>query len=103
MPCSSPPTSRRGIHVDDVDVVVHFDPGRAQGVRAPIRAHGSRGREGIVATFVLWDQELEVERLKKRLGLRVPIVEVFSNDERLGDLSSIDGPAPSRRVHSAAS
>jgi superfamily II DNA/RNA helicase len=93
----------RGIHVDDVDVVVHFDP--PEDPKGYVHRSGRTaraGREGVVATFVLWDQELEVERLKKRLGLRVPIVEVFSNDERLADLTSIDAPAP-RRVHSAAS
>jgi superfamily II DNA/RNA helicase len=94
----------RGIHVDDVDVVVHFDPPEDHKGYVHRSGRTARaGREGIVATFVLWNQELEVERLQKRLGLRVPIVEVFSNDERLADLVSIDGPAPRRRVQSAAS
>src|SRR4051812_49690560 len=45
------------------------------------------GNEGIVVTFVLWDQELDVEKLKKRVGIREPITEVFSNDPRLADLA----------------
>jgi superfamily II DNA/RNA helicase len=94
----------RGIHVDDVDVVVHFDPPEEHKGYVHRSGRTARaGREGVVATFVLWNQELEVERLQKRLGLRVPIVEVFSNDERLADLASIDGPAPRRKVQSAAS
>ena len=44
-------------------------------------------------TLVLWDQELEVERLQRRLGLRQPIVEVFSNDARLADLTAWDPAA----------
>jgi hypothetical protein len=44
--------------------------------------------EGIVVTLVLWDQVLEVERIQKRVGLQVPIVEVFSNDARLADLAA---------------
>jgi superfamily II DNA/RNA helicase len=45
------------------------------------------GRTGTVATFVLWDQRLDIEKLKKRLGLRdEPVVEVFSNDPRLANL-----------------
>jgi superfamily II DNA/RNA helicase len=93
----------RGIHVDDVDVVVHFDPPEEHKGYVHRSGRTARaGREGIVATFVLWNQELEVERLKKQLGLRVPIVEVFSNDERLADLSAIDGPAPTRKVQTAA-
>jgi hypothetical protein len=42
----------------------------------------------VVATLVLWDQILEVERIQKRLGLSLPIVEVFSNDRRLTDLAA---------------
>ena len=37
-------------------------------------------------TFVLWNQELDVEKLQRRLGIREPIIEVFSNDPRLADL-----------------
>ena len=78
----------RGIHVDDVDVVVHFDPPEEQKGYVHRSGRTARaGREGVVVTFVLWNQELEVERLQKRLGMRVPIVEVFSNDERLADLT----------------
>ncbi|MGQ0825294.1 MAG: DEAD/DEAH box helicase [Actinomycetota bacterium] len=94
----------RGIHVDDVDVVVHFDP--PEDHKAYLHRSGRTaraGRSGIVATFVLWNQELDVERLQKRLGLRMPIVEVFSNDARLADLHSLDGPEPRRKVASAAS
>ena len=93
----------RGIHVDDVDVVVHFDPPEEQKGYVHRSGRTARaGREGVVVTFVLWNQELEVERLQKRLGMRVPIVEVFSNDERLADLASIDGPVPVRRVATAS-
>ena len=94
----------RGIHVDDVDVVVHFDP--PEDHKAYLHRSGRTaraGRSGVVATFVLWNQELDVERLQKRIGLRMPIVEVFSNDPRLADLESIDGPAPKRKVANAAS
>jgi superfamily II DNA/RNA helicase len=94
----------RGIHVDDVDVVVHFDPPEEHKGYVHRSGRTARaGREGVVATFVLWNQELEVERLQKRLGMKVPLVEVFSNDPRLADLGSIDGPAPRRKVASAAS
>ena len=93
----------RGIHVDDVDVVVHFDPPEEHKGYVHRSGRTARaGREGVVATFVLWDQELEVERLQKRLGMRVPLIEVFSNDVRLADLGSIDGPAPRRRVATAS-
>jgi superfamily II DNA/RNA helicase len=93
----------RGIHVDDVDVVVHFDPPEEHKGYVHRSGRTARaGREGVVATFVLWNQELEVERLQKRLGMRVPLIEVFSNDVRLADLTTIDGPAPRRKVATAS-
>ena len=93
----------RGIHVDDVDVVVHFDPPEEQKSYTHRSGRTARaGREGIVVTFVLWNQELDVEKLQRRLGLREPIIEVFSNDPRLADLTTLDAPAPKRRVATAS-
>jgi superfamily II DNA/RNA helicase len=93
----------RGIHVDDVDVVVHYDPPEEQKAYVHRSGRTARaGNAGIVVTFVLWDQELEVERLQRRLGMREQIVEVFSNDPRLADLASLDGPAPRRRKVAAS-
>jgi superfamily II DNA/RNA helicase len=85
----------RGIHVDDVDVVVHFDPPDDPKNYVHRSGRTARaGNSGIVATFVLWNQELDVERMQRRLGLREPIVEVFSNDPRLAALETLDAPAP---------
>jgi hypothetical protein len=41
----------------------------------------------VVVTLILWNEELEVRRLQKRVGLNVPIVEMFSNDPRLAKLA----------------
>ena len=81
----------RGIHVDAIDVVVHYDPPEDQ--KGYLHRSGRTARAGVagvVATLVLWDQMLHVERLQKRLGVRQPIVEVFSNDPRLADLAAWD-------------
>lgn len=93
----------RGIHVDDVALVVHVDPPTEH--KAYLHRSGRTARagvEGVVATLVLWDQELEVERLQKRIGVQQPLVEVFSNDKRLTDLAGWDPahtePAPVRRA-----
>ena len=87
----------RGIHVDDVDVVVHFDPPEEHKSYVHRSGRTARaGNTGIVVTLVLWNQELEVERLQRRLGLRAPIIEVFSNDPRLAALETLDSPAPRR-------
>jgi superfamily II DNA/RNA helicase len=93
----------RGIHVDDVDVVVHFDPPEEHKGYVHRSGRTARaGREGIVVTLVMWDQELAVEQLQRRLGLRQPIIEVFSNDPRLADLATLDSPAPRRRIATAS-
>ncbi len=89
----------RGIHVDDVDVVVHWDPPEEHKSYVHRSGRTARaGNEGTVVTFVLWNQELEVERLQRRLGMREPIIEVFSNDARLANLVELDGPAPRRKT-----
>ena len=93
----------RGIHVDDVDVVVHFDPPEEHKNYIHRSGRTARaGTKGVVVTFVLWNQELDVEKLQRRLGLREPIIEVFSNDPRLADLTTLDSPAPKRRVATAS-
>jgi len=87
----------RGIHVDDVDVVAHFDPPDDHKSYLHRSGRTARaGNSGIVVTLVLWDQELAVERLQRRLGIRAPIIEVFSNDARLAALETLDTPAPRR-------
>jgi len=86
----------RGIHVDEVDVVIHYDP--PEDSKAYLHRSGRTARagaKGVVATLVMWNEELEVKRLLKRLKLDQPIVEVFSNDKRLADLASWDPRADS--------
>ncbi len=84
----------RGIHVDDVDVVIHFDPPDDHKTYLHRSGRTARaGDNGVAVTLVLWNQELEVKRIQKRLALDIPIVEMFSNDERLADLFSWDPTA----------
>ena len=81
----------RGIHVDDIDVVTHYDP--PEDHKAYLHRSGRTaraGESGLVVTLFLWDQELEVKRLLKRLGLVQPLHEVFSNNKILADLSAWD-------------
>ena len=78
----------RGLDIDDVDVVVHYDP--PEDHKAYLHRSGRTARaggSGVVATLVLWNEILDVERIQKRLGLRAPIIEIFSNDPRLADLA----------------
>ena len=79
----------RGIHVDDIDIVIHFDP--PEDHKAYLHRSGRTaraGESGLVVTLLLWDQELEVKRLQKRLGLDQPMPEVFSNNPILADLTN---------------
>ena len=77
----------RGIHVDDVDVVVQFDPPAEHKTYVHRAGRTARaGESGVVVTLSLWDQELDVKRIQRRLELDEPIVEMFSNDARLRDL-----------------
>lgn len=81
----------RGIDVDDIDLVVHFDP--PEDHKAYLHRSGRTaraGRDGLVVTLVLWNELMEVERIQKRLGLSVPTVEMFSNDPRLAHLAGWD-------------
>ena len=37
---------------------------------------------------MLWNQENEIRVIQRRLGLQIPVVEIFSNDPRLADLAN---------------
>ena len=79
----------RGLHIDAVDCVMHFDPPEDQ--KAYLHRSGRTARAGstgVVVSLLLWNQMVEAEVTMKRLALKRPIVEVFSNDPRLQDLAS---------------
>ena len=81
----------RGIHVDDVDVVIHYDPPSDAKTYVHRSGRTARaGESGVVVSLVLWNEELEVRKLLRRLGMKQPIVEVYSNDTRLDDLMAWD-------------
>ena len=77
----------RGIHVDNVDVVVHYEP--TDDHKAYLHRSGRTaraGEDGVAVTLMLWNEENAIRTVQRRLGLSLPIVEVFSNDPRLEDL-----------------
>lgn len=78
----------RGLHVDGLDLVVHYEPpidGKTYLHRSGRTARA--GNDGLVVTLVEWNQEHTVRLLQKEAGLYEPIVKMFSNDERLDNLS----------------
>ena len=77
----------RGIHVDGVDVVIHYDP--PEDHKAYLHRSGRTaraGEAGVAVMLSLWNEENEVRVIQRRLQLDEPLVEVFSNDPRLADL-----------------
>jgi len=77
----------RGLHIDAVDVVVHYDP--PEDHKAYLHRSGRTaraGETGVAVTLVLWNQENEVRAVRRPLGITDPFVEIFSNDPRLADL-----------------
>jgi superfamily II DNA/RNA helicase len=90
----------RGLDIEGVDIVIHYDP--PEDHKAYLHRSGRTARAGelgLAVTLALWDQELAIERLQRRLGLSVPLVEMFSNDPRLRDLAGWD-PTETKRGHS---
>ncbi|MGP0031091.1 MAG: DEAD/DEAH box helicase [Acidimicrobiales bacterium] len=79
----------RGLHIESVDAVIHYDP--PEDHKAYLHRSGRTaraGKAGVVVSLALWNQVVELEVIQRRLGLRIPIVEMFSNDPRLADLGA---------------
>jgi superfamily II DNA/RNA helicase len=79
----------RGLDIENVDVVLHYDP--PEDHKAYLHRSGRTaraGETGVAVTLLLWNQAVLGEVIQRRLGLRIPIVEMFSNDPRLGDLAT---------------
>ncbi len=86
----------RGLHIDGVDCVMHFDP--PEDHKAYLHRSGRTARAGstgVVVSLLLWNQIIEAEVIMRRLALKRPVVEVFSNDPRLKDLANWDPTAES--------
>jgi superfamily II DNA/RNA helicase len=92
----------RGLDIEDVEIVVHFDPPEDhKGYLHRSGRTARAGEAGVAVTLAIWNEELVVKRLMKRIGIDLPIVEMFSNDPRLDDLAGWDpvadpGPPPPR-------
>jgi superfamily II DNA/RNA helicase len=83
----------RGLHVEGVDIVIHYDPPDDPKMYLHRSGRTARaGESGLVVTLVEWDQVNEVLRIQKQAGLNIPMVKMFSNDERLADLAGWEPP-----------
>jgi superfamily II DNA/RNA helicase len=80
----------RGIDIDDIGVVIHYEP--APDAKDYLHRSGRTaraGRDGWAITLVEYNQHTQMRMLQRRLQLPLtPAIEVFSNDARLRDLDS---------------
>ena len=79
----------RGLHIDAVDVVIHYEPAPDHKTYLHRSGRTARaGSKGLAVSLSLWNEELHMKRLQKRIGVIQPITEMFSNDPRLDDLTA---------------
>jgi superfamily II DNA/RNA helicase len=74
----------RGVHVDDVELVVHVDPPAEH--KAYLHRSGRTARagsEGIVVTIVLPEQKQDVRKLLKDAGVKVEVTPVTSSSPQV--------------------
>ena len=84
----------RGLHVDGIDVVIHFDlpeDGKTYLHRSGRTARA--GEDGLVVTLVLPEQMRDIAMIQRDAGLDLAIVSMRSDDARLSDLSAWEAPA----------
>ena len=94
----------RGLDVEGVQCVIQYHP--ANDPNAYLHRVGRTARAGatgVAVTLVDWDKEVLALALQRRLGLSLPLVEIFSNDARLDDLAGWDvtdeSSGPTARKH----
>ncbi|WP_031038836.1 DEAD/DEAH box helicase [Streptomyces sp. NRRL F-5650] len=83
----------RGIHVDDLDLVVNVDP--PAGAKEYLHRGGRTarvGRAGTVVTLVTPDQRREVNRTTSEAGIRPTVTPVRSGEQKLTDLTGAKRP-----------
>ena len=83
----------RGIHIDDVSLVVHVDPPADPKDYLHRAGRGAGRRSGTVVTMVTQPERREVDRLTRLAGVRATSTEV-----RPGDPALAGSPDPRRAV-----
>lgn len=92
----------RGIDIDDIGVVIHYDPAKDSKDYLHRSGRTARaGRDGWAVTFVEYNQHTQMRILQRtlRLPLTEPI-EVFSNNPKLLNLFEFQDEAPATPVKS---
>lgn len=83
----------RGIHVDGVDIVVHYDPPEDAKTYTHRSGRTARaGAEGVVVTLVEPALVSHVAMLRRHAGIREAVVQMTPDDPRLKDLAAWTPP-----------
>ena len=83
----------RGLHVDGIDVVIHYDPPEDHKVYLHRSGRTARaGESGMVVTLVLPFEERDVASIERAAGIDVALVRMAADDERLLDLGAWEPP-----------
>jgi superfamily II DNA/RNA helicase len=83
----------RGIHVDGIDTVLHYDlpeDGKTYLHRSGRTARA--GSDGLVVTLVMPEQAQDARTLQKEAGIHLSVVTMNPADERLDDLAGFEPP-----------
>ncbi|MEV6772274.1 DEAD/DEAH box helicase [Nocardia sp. NPDC051030] len=84
----------RGIHIDDVSLVVHVDPPADPKDYLHRAGRTARaGAAGTVVTIVTPDDREEIEQLTRRASITMTDVEVRSGDQRLAEITGARRPS----------
>ncbi|MCZ2108656.1 MAG: DEAD/DEAH box helicase [Dehalococcoidia bacterium] len=84
----------RGIHVDGVELVLHYDI--PEDTKTYLHRSGRTaraGESGLVVTLVSPEQSRDMTRMQREAGVLVPIVRMAPADPRLKDLGNWQPPA----------
>ncbi|MCZ4584394.1 DEAD/DEAH box helicase [Rhodococcus opacus] len=83
----------RGIHVDDISLVVHVDPPADPKDYLHRAGRTARaGESGVVVTLVTEDERAEVEKLTRKAGIEVDGVRVRPGDTVLAEITGARRP-----------
>src|SRR5690606_34398517 len=67
----------RGVHVDDIELVIHVDPPTEHKAYLHRSGRTARaGKEGVVATLVLPEQERDVKQMMRKAGITAEVERV---------------------------
>jgi superfamily II DNA/RNA helicase len=89
----------RGVHVDDVELVVHIDPPAEHKAYLHRSGRTARaGKEGVVVTLVLPEQRKDLDVLMRKAGIQAAVQPVNASSpavvELVGEVAAHVKPAP---------